>query len=62
MKIDGTEFGIIIDGKTYPHDVLIRLSGEKGSVGKSCRKDFTGPHTSCPWRKPSSSTRKAAVC
>jgi len=29
MKIDGTEFGsITIDGETYPHDVLIRLSGE----------------------------------
>jgi hypothetical protein len=29
MKIDGTEFGIIIiDSETYPHDVLIRLSGE----------------------------------
>ena len=29
MKIDGSEFGSInIDGETYPHDVLIRLSGE----------------------------------
>ena len=29
MKIAGTEFGsITIDGETYPHDVLIRLSGE----------------------------------
>ena len=28
MKIDGTTFGeIIIDGKTYDHDVVIRLSG-----------------------------------
>lgn len=29
MKIDGTTFGeIVIDGKTYDHDVVIRLSGE----------------------------------
>ena len=29
MKIDSTEFGsITIAGRTYPHDVLIRLSGE----------------------------------
>ncbi|MGA2152455.1 MAG: hypothetical protein ABSG48_09935, partial [Geobacteraceae bacterium] len=29
MKIDSSEFGsIIIHGETYPHDVLIRLSGE----------------------------------
>jgi len=29
MKIDGTTFGeIVIDGKKYDHDVVIRLSGE----------------------------------
>jgi hypothetical protein len=29
MLIDGTEFGsITIDGKTYDHDVVIRLSGK----------------------------------
>ncbi len=29
MKIEGTRFGsITIDGKTYEHDVVIRLSGE----------------------------------
>lgn len=29
MKINGTEFGsITIDDETYPHDVLIRLSGK----------------------------------
>ena len=29
MRIDRTEFGeIAIDGKTYEHDVIIRLSGE----------------------------------
>ena len=29
MRIDRTEFGeITIDGKTYEHDVILRLSGE----------------------------------
>ena len=29
MEIEGTTFGAItIDGKTYEHDVIIRLSGE----------------------------------
>ncbi len=29
MKIDSTEFGsITVNGATYPHDILIRLSGE----------------------------------
>ena len=29
MKIEGTTFGsITIDGKTYEHDVVIRLSDE----------------------------------
>ncbi len=29
MQIDNTAFGkITIDGKTYEHDVIIRLSGE----------------------------------
>jgi len=29
MPIDATEFGaIIVDGKTYEHDVIIRLSGK----------------------------------
>jgi hypothetical protein len=31
MKIDGTEFGsITISGKTYDHDVVIRLSPLRG--------------------------------
>lgn len=29
MKIEGTQFGsVTIDGKTYEHDVVIRLSGK----------------------------------
>jgi hypothetical protein len=32
MEIEGTTFGTItIDAKTYEHDVIIRLSGEKAS-------------------------------
>jgi hypothetical protein len=41
VKIESTEFGsITIDGKTYPFDVVIRLSGEiikrKKKLSKKC--------------------------
>jgi len=43
MKIDGSEFGsIIIDGETYPHDVLIRLSGEIRKRRKKLSKRVYG--------------------
>ena len=43
MKIDGTEFGsITIDGETYPHDVLIRLSGEIKKRRKRLSKRLYG--------------------
>jgi len=43
MKIDGTEFGsITIDGETYPHDVLIRLSGEIRKRRKKLSKRHYG--------------------
>jgi len=43
MKIDGTEFGIIIiDGETYPHDILIRLSGEIRKRKKKLSKRLYG--------------------
>jgi len=43
MKIDGTEFGsIIIDSETYPHDVLIRLSGEIRKRRKKLSKRLYG--------------------
>jgi hypothetical protein len=43
MKIDGTEFGsIIIDGETYTHDVLIRLSGEIRKRRKKLSKRVYG--------------------
>jgi hypothetical protein len=43
MEIDGTTFGTItIDGKTYEHDVIIRLSGEVVKRKKKLSKKYYG--------------------
>ena len=43
MKIDGTEFGsITISGKTYDHDVVIRLSQEVVKRKKKLSKRIYG--------------------
>ena len=43
MKIDSTEFGsITIDGTTYVHDILIRLSGEVTRRKKKLSKKHYG--------------------
>jgi hypothetical protein len=43
MGIDGTTFGTItIDGKTYEHDVIIRLSGEVLKRKKKLSKKHYG--------------------
>lgn len=43
MKIDSTEFGRIrIDGRTYEHDVIIRLSGEIVKRKKKLSKKYYG--------------------
>jgi hypothetical protein len=43
MKIENTTFGVItIDGKTYEHDVLIRLSGEVVKRKKKLSKKYYG--------------------
>ncbi len=43
MEIEGTRFGTItIDGKTYEHDVIIRLSGEVVKREKKLSKKFYG--------------------
>ena len=43
MKIDSTDFGsITIDGATYPHDVVIRLSGEVIKRKKRLSKQYYG--------------------
>jgi hypothetical protein len=46
MKIDSTQFGsITIDGETYPHDVVVRLSGKVEKRKKSCRRRFSARRT-----------------
>src|SRR5262249_17402990 len=41
MEIEGTTFGTItIDGKTYEHDVIIRLSGEVLKRKKKLSKKY----------------------
>jgi hypothetical protein len=43
MKIDSTEFGsITINGTTYTHDILIRLSGEVVKRKKKLSKKYYG--------------------
>ena len=43
MPIDGTEFGAVtIDGKTYDHDVVIRLSGKVEKRRKRLSKQQYG--------------------
>jgi len=43
MRIEGTTFGAItIDGKTYEHDVIIRLSGEVMKRKKKLSKKYYG--------------------
>jgi hypothetical protein len=43
MPIDGSEFGsITIDGKTYEHDVVIRLSGKVEKRQKKLSKEQYG--------------------
>ena len=43
MAIEGTTFGTIrIDGKTYDHDVIIRLSGEVIKRKKKLSKKYYG--------------------
>ena len=43
MEIEGTTFGnITIDGRTYEHDVVIRLSGEIVKRKKKLSKKYYG--------------------
>ena len=43
MKIDSTIFGAItIDGKTYEHDVVVRLSGDAVKRKKKLSKKLYG--------------------
>jgi hypothetical protein len=46
MEIESTKFGnITIDGETYEHDVVIRLSGEVAKRKRSCQRSTTAPRT-----------------
>jgi hypothetical protein len=61
IEIEGTTFGTItIDGKTYEHDVIIRLSGEVVKRGRSCRRSTTAPRTCSRKSKRSLSSRGEA--
>jgi hypothetical protein len=43
MKINGSEFGTVtIDGKTYDHDVIVRLSGAVEKRKKKLSKKYFG--------------------
>ncbi len=43
MKVERTEFGsIMIDGKTYPHDVIISLGGTVAKRKKKLSKKYYG--------------------
>ena len=62
MEIQKTTFGAItIDGKTYEHDVVIRLSGEVVKNGRrSCRRSTTVPHTCSRETRRSLSSKRGA--
>ena len=63
MPIDSSQFGAIaVDGKTYEHDVIIRLSGAVEKRRKRLSKEKYGISPSCRRRKPSSSSKTAATC
>ena len=50
MEIERTTFGTItIDGKTYEHDVIIRLSGEVARRKKKLSKKLSLPQTISGW-------------
>jgi hypothetical protein len=48
MEIENAAFGTItMDGKTYEHDVVVRLSGEIVKRKKKLSKKTTAPRISC---------------
>ncbi len=53
MKIDSTTFGTItIDGKTYEHDVVVRLSGEVVKHGATQWYTLPARRPRRPGRRP----------
>jgi hypothetical protein len=62
MPIDATEFGAItINGKTYDHDVIIRLSGAVEKRRKRLSKEMYGTSHILS-KEPSSSSKTVASC
>ncbi len=61
MAIERSTFGVItIDGKTYEHDVVIRLSGEVIKRKKKLSKKYSGTAHVLSKKKRSLSSRRAA--
>ena len=61
MEIENTKFGTItIDGKTYEHDVVIRLSGEVVKRKKKLSKKYMVPPTCSRKTKRSLSSKRGA--
>ena len=61
MEIENTTFGTItMDGKTYEHDVVVRLSGEVVKRKKNCRRNTTAPRISSQKTKRSLSSKRGA--
>jgi len=62
MRIESTTFGAItIDGKTYEHDVVIRLSGEVVKRKKNYQRSSMVPRTCFQKTRQNSSSRKGAT-
>jgi hypothetical protein len=62
MKIDSTIFGAItIDGRTYQHDVVVRLSGEVVKRKKSYQRSCMVPRTCFQKMRQNFSSRKGAT-
>jgi len=61
MEIENTTFGTItMDGKTYEHDVVVRLSGEVVKRNKKLSKKYTAPRISPQKTKRSLSSKRGA--
>ena len=61
MEIESTTFGTItMDGETYEHDVVVRLSGEVVKRKKNLSKKYYAPRISSQKTKRSLSSKKGA--
>ena len=61
MEIENTSFGTItMDGKTYEHDVVVRLSGEVVKRKKELSKKYYAPRISCRKTRQNLSSKRGA--